>query len=76
MRMTVDDYLRYQGNRQDIGIRCRILRKFNNLRTADVARDIGVTTATVNRFETGEIDSLKCFRYYMDKYGNTIFSDE
>lgn len=73
--MTVEDYLRYQDNKHDIGFRCRILRKISNIKTADVAKDIGVTTATVNRFETGEIDSIRCFRYYLDKYGNTIFDE-
>ncbi len=40
----------------DIGSRLRALREQNQLTQEDVGKRIGVTKATINRYETGEID--------------------
>lgn len=40
----------------DIGKRLKALREEQNLTQEDVGNKIGVTKATVNRYETGEID--------------------
>lgn len=43
-------------NELDIGSRLRALREQNQLTQEDVGKRIGVTKATINRYETGEID--------------------
>lgn len=40
----------------DIGSRLRALREQKQLTQEDVGKRIGVTKATINRYETGEID--------------------
>lgn len=74
--MLIDDYTRYQSNKKEVGLRCRILRKFSNQPIKEIAKEIGVTPVTINRFENGKVDSVKCFKYFLNKYGEVIFTNE
>ena len=60
----------------NIGDRIRNLREKCSLTEEEVGKKIGVTKATVNRYETGEIDIKendsykisRCFKYYTSVY--------
>lgn len=54
-----------------IGSRLRTLRERYNLTQEDVGQKIGVSKATVNRYETGEIDIKRTIAIKLAKVFNT-----
>lgn len=52
-----------------IGKKCREAREKNGLSQEQVARAIGVTWRTYQRFEVGEGHSTKCLDWCLDNLG-------